>query len=203
MLSRDPRLAKAFPSPPKVVYARHKNMKEFLVRGKLPPVRNATRHSTQATRSGTTRCNKGTGRQGCFTCPYITNRANEVVREVKFSSSGLTEKVEGRLSCKQGGKGGFLYVVQETKSGGSYIGESGQLHPATRAGQHRRAIEDEDEAKAVGRYFLENRATTESMRFVPFIAVKSRNPYVRKFLERKLIIKHRLVESPLGMNINI
>ena len=135
--------------------------------------------------------------------PTGLTRPREVVREVKFPSSGLTEKVEGRLSCKQGGKGGFLYVVQETKSGGSYIGESGQLHPATRAGQHRRAIEDEDEAKAVGRYFLENRATTESLRFIPFIAVKSRNPYVRKFLERKLIIKHRLVESPLGMNVNI
>ena len=105
MLSRDPRLVKAFPAPPKPVFARHRNLKEFLTRGKLPPVRHATRHSTQVTRSGTSRCNKGTGRQGCLTCPYITDRPNEVLRVVKFPSSGLTEKVEGRLTCKQGGGG--------------------------------------------------------------------------------------------------
>ena len=74
---------------------------------------------------------------------------------------------------------------------------------STRGGQHRRAIQDEDEAKAVGKYFSEKNATTESMRFIPFISVKSNNPYFRKFMERKLIIKHKLTESPLGMNINI
>ena len=146
---------------------------------------------------------KGTGRQGCFICPHITNRPNEVVREVKFPSSGLTEKVQGRLTCKRGGAGGFLYVVQETKSGGTYLGESGQLHPATRGGQHRRAIQDEDETKAVGKYFSEKKATTESMRFIPFMSMKSSNPYFRRFMERKLIIKHKLTESPLGMKINI
>ena len=105
-------------------------------------------------------------KQFFFICPHITDRPNEVVREVKFPSSDLTEKVQGRLTCKRGGAGGFLYVVQETKSGGTYLGESGQLHPATRGGQHRRAIQDEDEAKAVGKYFSEKNATTESMRFM-------------------------------------
>ena len=107
------------------------------------------------------------------------------------------------LKALDPGEGGFLYVVQETKSGGTYLGESGQLHPATRGGQHRRAVEDEDDTKAVGKYFSDNRANTDTMRFVPFISVKARNPHVRKFLERKFIIKHKLVELPLGININI
>ena len=89
-------------------------------------------------------------------------------------------------------------MVQETRTGGTYLGESGQLHPATRGGQHRRTVEDSDKTKAVGKYFAENKATTETMRFIPFISVKSKNPYVRK-----LLIKHKLVESPLGMNLNI
>ena len=203
MLSRDPRLAKPFPDPPKPVFARHRNLKEFLTRGKLPPLRHATRHSTQTTRNGTTRCNKGTGRQGCAICPFITDRPSEVVKEVHFASSGLTEQVEGKLTCKQGGEGGFLYVVQETKSKGTYLGESGQPQPATRGGQHRRTVQNMDDTKAVGKYFEEKRADTDTMRFIPFIAVKSKNPFVRKFLERKLIIKHKLVESPLGMNLNI
>ena len=107
------------------------------------------------------------------------------------------------LKALDPGEGGFLYVVQETKSGGTYLGESGQLHPATRGGQHRRAVEDEDDTKAVGKYFSDNRANTDTMRFIPFISVKARNPYVRNLLERKFIIKHKLVESPLGFNINI
>ena len=94
-------------------------------------------------------------------------------------------------------------MVQETRTGGTYLGESGQLHPATRGGQHRRAVEDGDKTKAVGKYFAENKATTETMRFIPFISVKSKNPYVRRFIERKLIIKHKLVESSLGMNLKI
>ena len=94
-------------------------------------------------------------------------------------------------------------MVQETKTGGVYLGESGQPHPSTRADQHRRTVETKDTEKAVGRYFVDKKANIDNFRFIPFMAIKSKNPFVRKFIERKLIIKHKLVESDQGTNVNI
>ena len=48
----------------------------------------------------------------------------------------------------------------------------------------------------------QQRCGTEELKFVPFMAVKEKSPYVRKFLEKLLISKHSFVESDLGMNKN-
>ena len=53
----------------------------------------------------------------------------------------------------------FLYVVRETKSRGTYLGESSPLKSATRCGQHRQTIENMDESKAVGKSVEEQRAS--------------------------------------------
>ena len=203
MLARDQRLKKVFPKAPRPVYARYPNLKEFLTRGKLPPARNATRHQTEAGRSGVTRCNKGLGRPGCSLCPYITETPNQVIREVKKPSSGLTGKVQGSMTCRKGGRGGFIYMLSCTKSGTVYLGESGRPQPLQRFGEHRRSVESQDSSKAVGAHFEQHRADREHLTFTPFIAVKSRDPFARKFLEIKLIIKHKLIESDLGININV
>ena len=131
------------------------------------------------------------------------DRPNEVIREVVIPSSGLAEKVQGKLTCKQSGKGGFLYMLQCTKSQAAYLGESGRQEPVHRFSEHRRSVENRDETKAVGKHFLDNNAGSEDIKFVPFIAVKSGDPFARKFLERQLILKHNLLESDLGININL
>ena len=203
MLARDPRLKKIFPKSPRPVFARYPNLKEFLTRGKLPPARNASRHQTEGGKSGVTRCNKGLGRTGCSLCPYITDTPNQVVKEVLIPSSGETEKVQGKLTCKSGERGGFLYLLTCPKTGAGYLGESGRLQPLQRFGEHRRSVEDLDTRKAVGAHFYLHRAGREHLKCTPFLAVKSRDPFARKYLERKLIIKHKLVESELGINMII
>ena len=90
-----------------------------------------------------------------------------------------------------------------TKSGALYLGESGRPQPLQRFGEHRRSVESQDSSKAVGAHFEQHRADREHLTFTPFIAVKSRDPFARKFLEIKLIIKHKLIESDLGININV
>ena len=115
-------------------------------------------------------------------------------------SSGQVEKVQGRLTCKEGGVGGFLYLATCTKSGAGYMGESGRQQPLARFQEHRRSVELG--AKAMGEHFMQQRCGTEELKFVPFLAVKERNPYVRKYLEKLLISKHNFVESALGINKN-
>ena len=174
-------MRRVFPQPPRAVFERDRNLKEVLTRAKLPPVRNATRHSTQERRSGTTRCSKGTGRPGCPMCPFVTDRPSEVIREVRVPSSGEVEQVQGRLTCKEGGVGGFLYLAVCSKSGAGYLGESGRQQPLARFQEHRRSVEMG--TKAMGEHFREQHCGTEELKFVPFLAVRERNPYVRKYLE--------------------
>ena len=66
--------------------------------------------------------------------------------------------------------------------------------------EHRRSVEVGN--KAVGEHFCENKCGTEELKFVPFMAVKEKSPFVRKYLEKLLIAKHSFVESPLGINKN-
>jgi hypothetical protein len=200
MTSKDRRLGQVFPRPPRAVFERDKNLKDILTRAKLPPARNATRHGTQETRHGVTRCNKGKGRRGCAMCPYITDRPAEVVREVKMPPSGQVERVQGRLNCNQGGSGGFLYLAICAKSGAGYLGESGRDQPVARFQEHRRSVEQGN--NAVGEHFAAHRCGTEELKFIPFMAVKEKSPYVRKYLEKLLISKHSFVESDLGINKN-
>ena len=200
MVSKDNRMGRVFPRPPRAVFERDKNLKDILTRSKLAPVRNATRHGNQQVRNGVTRCNKGTGRTGCPLCAHITDRPAEVVREVEMPPSGRSEKVQGRLTCKQGGSGGFIYLATCTKSGAGYLGESGRGEPLARFQEHRRSVELG--TKTVGRHFDDNNCGSEELKFVPFLAVKEKSPYVRKYLEKLLIAKHSFVESDLGINKN-
>ena len=95
-----------------------------------------TPHRTVVSRSGVTWCNKVMGRTGCGLCLYITDRPNEVTSEIMIPSSGLVAKVQGKLTCKQSDKGGFLYMLQCTKSQAAYLGESGRQEPVHRFSEH-------------------------------------------------------------------
>ena len=200
MIRRDARLGRVFKKPPRAVFMRDQNMKDILTRARLPPKKNSTRHSTQEVRSGLTRRSKGTGRSGCPLCPFITDRPAEVVKQVTIPSSGRVEQVQGRLTCRQDGAGGYIYLLTCSKSGAGYIGQSGRDQPLARFQEHKRSVEKGEQA--VGRHFMEQRWGTEELVFKPFIAVKNRSPFVRKYLEKRLISNHGLVESPLGINNN-
>ena len=87
-------MKEVFPESPRVAFKRGPSIKDLLTRAWLPPKKGATRHSTQEQRSGTTRCSKGTGRMGCVMCPFVTDRPNEVVREVKAVARQYQLKAE-------------------------------------------------------------------------------------------------------------
>ena len=200
MVGRDAKMGRVFPQPHRAVYERERNLKDILTRAKLPPTKNANRHSTRDQQNKVTRCSKGTGRPGCPMCPFVTNRPAEAITEVKMPTSGQMEKVQGRLTCKQLGKGGFIYLLTCTKTGAGYLGESGRVEPCKRFQEHRRSVERVE--RTVGEYFADARCGGEELTFLPFIAVKEKDPYVRRYLEKLLISKHSFVDSPLGINRN-
>ena len=55
-------MAEVFPEPPLIAYRRQKNIKEFLVRAKVPPRNKKTKRTVK----GMKKCNKS-----CHACPFI------------------------------------------------------------------------------------------------------------------------------------
>ena len=202
MIGRDKRLAKIFPKCPRPVFRRDTNIKELLIRAKLAPNKKViTRTTSQANTNYVTRCNKGTGRPECAMCPYVTDYPNQSIREIKIVSSGVTVPIQGRLTCKSSGPGGFIYCLTNTKTNKQYIGESGRQKPVDRFREHRNDIDNQRYKKCVPKHFVDNNSSSEDLKFIPFLAVNSKNPYVRKFLEREFINNHNLIEE--GINVNL
>ena len=74
MTSIDPYLKEVYPEVPLVAYRRPKNIREYLIRAKLPP-KNRSYQTRQL--KGMTKCKKG-----CLICPYIQEG-----KDVNFNNS--------------------------------------------------------------------------------------------------------------------
>ena len=195
MVSKDQRLGRIFPKPPKPTYKRGKNIKELLCRAKVPPMRRTipTRAGGQ---DGLTRCNKGLNRNGCSACPYITSRPDQVVKSVVIHNTGQVVPIEGRINCKM--KGGYLYLLWSKKVPAiQYLGSS-YREPRVRFGEHRRDIIDRNEEKAVSKHFLDTNSRVDDIVFVPFKKIRSRDRHILRYMETKLINEYNLIEA--GVN---
>ena len=197
MVSRDQRLGRMFPKPPRPTHTRGKNLQNLLCRARLPPVRRMnTRAGAEHNRNGVSRCNKGLARTGCVACPFITSRPNEIIKSVTLHSTGEVVPVEGRLNCKS--QGGFLYLLWSSKAPAKqYLGSSAR-EPRVRLGEHRRDIENRRLNKAVAKHFNDTGSTAADLVFVPFKRIKSSDRFVLRHCEAKAINDYNMVEA--GVN---
>ena len=69
--------------------------------------------------------------------------------------------------------------------------------PADRLGEHQQGIANNKE-KAIPIYFREIKNTMKDIVFVPFRKVKTRNPWILKGMETKLINEYNLIDT--GIN---
>ena len=159
------------------------------------------RSASQGKNSGFTRCNKGTGRNECVLCPFSSDYPNQIVKDIHISSSDVSVPIQGKITCKTSAPGGFLYCLTNTKTNKQYVGESGRQRPLERFREHKRDIENKRVDKCVPKHFSAHNSGSEDLKFLPFMAIKNKNPYVRKFLEREFINSHNLIEE--GINVNL
>ena len=100
MVESDPRLLKAFPAPPMVCLKRGPNLKDKLIRAKLPekPGRPGLRQG-DGPKAGF-RCCKG-GRS-CSLCPFTGAAADRrtIVDKVTINHSGLVLQIKETITCK-------------------------------------------------------------------------------------------------------
>ena len=194
--NRDARMKALFKKPPKPTFKKGTNLKQMLVKAKLPKARPInTRQGERENRRGVTRCNRGTGRNQCRSCPHLTDSPREVVKEVTIHSTGETIQIQDQINCKTKS---CLYVLQSKKDPRKrqYAGQTG-AEIGTRTNQHGGDIDSEAD-KPVPNHFRLTGSTRSDLKVTPFMRVKNNNPWVRLHLERQFINKYNLIED--GIN---
>ena len=195
MLEMDSRMKKVFPTCPKVVNKRGKNLKEVICRAKLPPKLGTlrTRSAAAHRRSGFRRC----GRPRCPMCPYTGDAAEgrKAVKEVLVTSSNTKLTITQDMTCQTTN---CIYLLTCSKDGQQYAGETGRT-VAKRFAEHRDSMHNHDMLKPVGQHFQSAGHKQEAdVVMLPIVKLKSDNIWVRKAMERKFINDHDLIDKGLN-----
>ena len=106
-MKKDPYLAEIFPLPPLVAYKRPPNIKDQIIRAKIPdpPPQRPKRKL-----NGMKKCNK------CPDCPYV--RIGQVV---KASQSNYSFEINTEVNCQTKN---LIYTLEYKKCNEQYIGET-------------------------------------------------------------------------------
>ena len=142
MVANDPRLAEVFPHCPLVAYKRPPNLKELLIRAKLPPIARSLRPTRIV--KGCKPCNKP-----CSACPYITH-----TKTIKSSVTGAIVYIIAPVDCSTTW---VIYVVTCLKRGCKmqYVGKT-EREFRTRVKEHVRYIENGNVSQATGHHFCQS-----------------------------------------------
>ena len=151
------------------------------------------------TEEGFRRC----GKSGCRLCPFTGLRPGEVQKQIMVTSTGEELPIKGKLTCKSSN---LVYMITCAKGGPTcpinvqYVGETGQTGEE-RFAEHRNTVTQDyhqGTTKPVGAHFQEPGHSVAEMRFTPIEKIQSKNIFVRKCREKRLINQLDLIR--LGLN---
>jgi hypothetical protein len=189
-MTKNPRLKEIFPSPPMITWTRSKNLKDHLIKAKLPK-ENVNRRSERK-KFGFKHCKKD-----CTMCKFSPNFANHVV------CSKTKEKIEIRsnLDCSSSN---IIYCITCKKDSGpcsisnpQYIGESAR--PISRRfNEHKSSIKPETK-QAVGKHFSQDGHEKKDMNIIPFEQIQSKDPWIRIAREKYYI---KLFDASINVKMN-
>ena len=180
-------------------YTRPPNLEEILCRAKLCKTRQGM--GTRGAQPGFSRC----GDRRCSLCPF-TGRASDGrrVSHILVKHSGQMETIKDSLNCKSSNVLYLLSCEQQTGAnvcGQQYVGETGR-QVKRRFSEHKGSMEEVDTSKVIEKHFQERgRRGQVDCTMVPFLKVKSSDPFVRKCLETYYINKFNINEK--GLNVKL
>ena len=180
VMIQNPNLKKIFPEPPMICWRRPKNLREYLIRAKLPK-ENPDRKSRRS-KIGFKHCERN-----CNMCKFSPRFTDHI------TSSVTKERVPivSNLNCLSKN---VIYCITCTKQSGSckdspqYIGQTGR-RICERFSEHKNSIKKNSQ-KAVGEHFFLPGHKQCDLQIVPFEEIRSKNPFVR--LSREKYYIHRL-----------
>ena len=192
MTEEDIRLKSIFKEPPMVCYKRSKNIREQLCTARLPPPRSNLRQQED----GFKRCT----RPGCRLCPFTGLQPGEVQRTISIHSTGEELQIRGRLDCQSRN---IIYVVTCKKDKKQYVGETGNSAEERFVGHKNTVVQacHQGTEIAVGQHFQLVGHSVADVVFTPVEQIFSRNIFVRKVREKKMINQYDLVRKGLNKNL--
>ena len=137
MKVQDKHLGECFPQPPLIAFKRQSNIRDFLIKSKIPP---PPKPYPERIKKGMSRCGKS-----CTACPYIIQGS-----EVKIDDTSVWH-IDRQMSCETFNS---IYLLQCKKDNcrQRYIGTSGR-QLKYRLSDHRGYISNQVVSKATGAHF--------------------------------------------------
>ena len=169
MVASDPHLKQVFPEPPLIAYKHPPNLKNKLIRAKVPKINLRPRRIIK----GTKPCNKP-----CSACPFVEN-----VKTVKSTASNLTVEINAAISCETTW---LIYVVNCNKRGcgQQYVGKT-ERSLAKRFLEHKGYVENKMFEKATGYHFNTNNHEVLDMTITALEKIYTRDTFFIEERERE------------------
>ena len=180
VMIQNPVLKSTFPQAPMVCWKRPKNLREHLIRAKLPKQITVRKSSRQ--KLGFKHC-----QSKCVMCDFSPKFINSVVSSV----TNFKVPILSDLNCKSKN---VIYCITCTKTERPCAGQKSQYIGETsrsiceRLREHKDSIK-EDAITSVGKHFSENGHDRCNLQIVPFEQIRSSNPWIRKSREKHYIRK--------------
>ena len=166
---QDPRLKEIFPQPPLVAYKRPPNIKDKIIRAKVPK---PTISRAKRTIPGMKRC------LNCGVCPFINEG-----KTVKSTSNNMKVDINTSVSCTSRN---VVYLIGCKKCTQQYIGET-ERTVKERFLEHKGYVTSKVTNKATGEHFNQKGHSFSDMTVTVIEKIFNQNPQYRKQREKMWI----------------
>ena len=170
MVENDPHLKEVFPLPPLVAYRRPQNIRDKIVRSKIPSTSKRNKRSVP----GMKKCNN------CSICPFVKEG-----KSVQSTFSKCTVDINTSVNCQTRN---ILYCISCEKCSLQYIGES-ERSLKERFSEHRGYVVNNLKNKATGEHYNKKGHKVSDMKITIIEKIFSLDPAVRKEREKFYINK--------------
>ena len=167
---KDPHLSDIFKEPPLIAYKRPQNIREKIVRAKVPPLAPAR---PKRNLPGMNKCNKG-----CPTCPFVKQG-----KMVRAAAINYTAEITQQVDCQTNN---IVYCIGCKKCPVQYIGESDRTLQ-NRFAEHRGYVNNHHLHKATGQHFNEPGHRISDMEVTILEKLWNQDPQYRKTREKMWI----------------
>ena len=161
-----PHMATIFPKAPLIAYKRPMNIRDKLIRAKVPP---KTSNRPKRIKAGMKKCNKP-----CSICPYVNEQ-----KFIKSSATNVTKELSKQHTCKDRN---IVYIINCKKCKQQYIGETDRTLK-DRMLEHLGYVRREETSQATGFHFNQPGHQMSDMSISVFERINSYDPQYRKTRE--------------------
>ena len=178
---QDPYLKEVFPEPPLIAFRRQKNIREFLIRAKVPPVPSRPKRALP----GMKKCGR------CLACSYVKTGKN-----IKSTSSNFTAELNTAVDCNTSG---VVYCIECKICRTQYVGKT-KDKAKERFLKHRGYVQNKELSQATGNHFNLPGHSVSDMTFTIIEKVHRKDPFFLRQREKFYIQKFNVKMKGINKN---